>query len=121
MEKKVTPHSGKISEQWMDTITELILEEIQEFGNWGQEAVDVEIEKEYGKLVLQISATVHCNYDIKAGMRGDYLTPDDPDEYTLTSASIECGESDYICIWDTEKEEHMLELKNWYCDERITR
>lgn len=121
MEKKVTPHSGKISEQWWDTITEVVIEEIQEFGNWGQEYVDVEIEKEYGKLVLQISATVHCNYDIKTGMRGDYLTPDDPDEYTLTSASIDCCDSDYICIWDTEKEEHIMELKNWYCDERITR
>ena len=121
MEKKVTPTGGKISEQWMDTITEMILEEIQEFGNWGQDEVYVEIEKLYGRLLLQISATVCCTYDIKTGMRGDYLTPDDPDEYTLTSASIDCSESDYICIWDTEKEEEIFNLKNWYCDERITR
>lgn len=121
MEKKVTHHSGKISEQWMDTITELILEEIQEFGNWGQDEVQVDIEKEFGKLLLQISATVHCNYDIKTGMRGDYLTPDDPDEYTLRAASIECGESDYICVWDTEKEEEIFNIKKWYSYERITR
>lgn len=111
----------KISEQWLDTITELILEEIQESGKWAQDEVYVEIEKLFGTLLLQISATVHCNYDIKAGMSGDYLTPDDPDEYTLIAASIECGESDYICIWDTEKEEEIFNLKKWYSNERITR
>lgn len=111
----------KISEQWLDTITELILEEIQESGKWAQDEVYVEIEKLFGTLLLQISATVHCNYDIKAGMSGDYLTPDDPDKYTLIAASIECGESDYICIWDTEKEEEIFNLKKWYSNERITR
>ncbi len=121
MEKKVTPPSGKISEQWWDTISELILEEIQEFGNWAKDELYVEIEKLYGRLLLQISATVHCNYDIKTGMRGDYMTPDDPDEYTLTSASIDCGESDYICVWDTEKEEEIFNIKKWYSYERITR
>lgn len=121
MEKKVNPHSGKISEQWLDVITELILEEIQESGNWAIDELYVEIEKLYGRLLLQISATVFCTYDIKTGMRGDYLTPDDPDEYTLIAASIECGESDYICLWDTEKEEKIFNLKSWYSDERITR
>lgn len=111
----------KFLEQWWDTVTELILEKIQEFGIWGHRYANIEIEAEFGNLLLQISATAICEYDITPGMKGDHLTPDDPDEYTLTSANIECGESDYICLYDRDKEEEIFNIKKWWTDERVTR
>lgn len=103
-----------------DTITEKILYSIQELGYWGEEKVPVSIYENIGDNLLVIDCTVLCDYDIKTGMKGDFWTPDDPDEYTLTYAYVECDETNIIRVYDPE-ENILYELKNWCTYERITR